>query len=55
LPRTPRRPDLGHRAVGRAAYLVTGDAPLQRLGAYQAVTIVSPRAFLERLAADPGR
>lgn len=41
--------------AAHAAYLVTGDAQLQRLGAYQGVTILSPRAFLERLAAAPGR
>ena len=35
-------------------YLVTGDSKLQRLGSYQGVTILSPRAFLEALAASPG-
>lgn len=38
---------------GRADYLVTGDIKLQGLGAYQGVTIVTPRAFvtlLDRLA-----
>jgi uncharacterized protein len=34
-------------------YLVTGDQQLQRLGSYQGVTIVSPRRFLEILAAQP--
>jgi putative PIN family toxin of toxin-antitoxin system len=34
-------------------YLVTGDHQLQRLGSYQGVTIVSPRRFLEILAAPP--
>jgi len=37
----------------QADYLVTGDLQLQRLGSYQAVTIVSPRRFLEVLAAQP--
>ena len=34
---------------GRAEYLVTGDGALRRLGAYDGVTILSPREFLERL------
>lgn len=33
----------------KTPYLVTGDTKLQRLGSYQAVTIVSPRQFLEIL------
>lgn len=33
------------------AYLVTGDKQLLRLSAYQGVTIVSPRAFLDILEA----
>jgi uncharacterized protein len=33
----------------RAEYLVTGDEKLQRLGSYEGVRIVSPRAFLEIL------
>ncbi len=33
----------------RADYLVTGDTKLQRLGAYEGVTIVGPRQFLELL------
>lgn len=33
----------------RADYLVTGDIKLQRLGGYQGVTILSPRAFLDIL------
>ena len=38
-------------AVSAAAqYVVTGDKPLQDVGAYQGVQIVSPRAFLEILA-----
>ncbi|HWP28155.1 MAG TPA: putative toxin-antitoxin system toxin component, PIN family [Chloroflexota bacterium] len=32
-----------------ADYLVTGDRALQQLGTYQSVTILSPRAFLQRL------
>ena len=37
-------------AVGaRVDYLVTGDKQLQRLGSYQGVVILSPRAFLEVL------
>ncbi len=32
-----------------ADYLVTGDLKLQALGAYQGVTILSPRAFLDVL------
>jgi putative PIN family toxin of toxin-antitoxin system len=35
-----------------ADYLVTGDQQLQQLGRYQGVTIVSPRRFLELLAAE---
>lgn len=33
-------------------YLVSGDAGLQRVGRYQGVTILSPRAFLQLLAGD---
>jgi putative PIN family toxin of toxin-antitoxin system len=33
----------------QAQYLVTGDAQLQRLGAYQGIAILSPRAFLDIL------
>jgi putative PIN family toxin of toxin-antitoxin system len=36
----------------RAGYLVTGDRQLQALGAYQGVTIVSPRQFLTVLQAS---
>jgi predicted nucleic acid-binding protein len=36
-----------------AHYLVTGDTKLQDLGAFEGVTILSPRAFLERLTHDP--
>jgi predicted nucleic acid-binding protein len=35
-----------------ADYLVTGDKQLQRLGAYQGDTIVSPRQFLTLLDAQ---
>ena len=35
--------------AGQAAYLVTGDRGLQRLGSCQGVTILSPRAFLDLL------
>jgi putative PIN family toxin of toxin-antitoxin system len=34
---------------GQAQYLVTGDAQLQRLGTYQGITILSPRAFWDIL------
>ena len=37
-----------------ANYLVTGDGPLQALGAYQGVTILSPRTFLLLLQSDVG-
>jgi putative PIN family toxin of toxin-antitoxin system len=33
-------------------YLVTGDTQLQKLGSYQGVTILSPRAFLDLLEAQ---
>lgn len=33
----------------QAAYLVTGDSQLQKLGSYRGVTIVSPRDFLDLL------
>jgi putative PIN family toxin of toxin-antitoxin system len=36
-----------------ADYLVTGDLKLQRLGAFQGVRIVSPRAFLAVLEHEP--
>ncbi len=35
-----------------ADYLVTGDSQLQKLGAYQGVTILSPRAFLDLILAN---
>jgi putative PIN family toxin of toxin-antitoxin system len=34
---------------GKAAFLVTVDAKLQRLGSYETITILSPRAFLDLL------
>lgn len=37
-----------------ASYLVTGDKKLQDIGRFQAVQIVSPRAFLDVLAAASG-
>lgn len=42
---------LATAASARADYLVTGDGQLQRLGAHQGVTILSPRAFLDVLNA----
>ena len=42
---------LGTALSGSAEYLVTGDRKLRELGAYQGVQIVSPREFLEILAA----
>lgn len=39
---------------GQAEYLVTGDKPLQNLGTYQGVTILSPRAFLDLLSEHHG-
>jgi putative PIN family toxin of toxin-antitoxin system len=39
--------------AGGADYLVTGDRYLQSLGRYQAVTILSPRQFLDRLDIEP--
>lgn len=37
-----------------AEYLVTGDAKLQALRAYEAVTILSPRAFLQVISEEQG-
>jgi predicted nucleic acid-binding protein len=31
--------------------MITGDSKLQQLGTFRSVTILSPRAFLERLQA----
>jgi uncharacterized protein len=41
-------------ASARVDFLVTGDKPLQGLGAYQSVRVVSPRAFLDLLEATGG-
>ena len=41
-------------ASARVDYLVTGDKPLHRLGAYQGVRMISPRAVLELLEATGG-
>lgn len=47
----PEDDDMLATAVsGHADYLVTGDGPLQRVGSYQGVTILSPRAFLQLLS-----
>ena len=35
-----------------AAYLVTGDRPLQTIGQYEGVTMLSPRLFLDLLLAE---
>jgi putative PIN family toxin of toxin-antitoxin system len=40
---------LAAAASARVDYLVTGDKQLQRLGSYQRVTMISPRAFLDLL------
>jgi putative PIN family toxin of toxin-antitoxin system len=34
---------------GHVQYLVTGDAQLQKIGQYQGISILAPRAFLELL------
>lgn len=39
---------------GQVDYLVTGDADLQRVGAYRGITILSPRAFLNVLQEEVG-
>jgi predicted nucleic acid-binding protein len=36
----------------KADYLVTGGSKLQQVGTYKAVTILSPRRFLETLKQD---
>jgi len=41
-------------ASARVDYLVTGDKPLQQLGAYQGVRVISPRMFLDLLEATGG-
>jgi uncharacterized protein len=45
---TPPEDDLilATAVSAKADYLVTGDTKLQRVGTYQAVTILSPRGFL---------
>ena len=45
---------LATAASVQPVYLVTGDQQLQRLGFYQDVTILSPRAFLEVLTNEYG-
>jgi putative PIN family toxin of toxin-antitoxin system len=40
---------IGTAISANAAYLVTGDTKLARLGTHQAVTILSPKRFLETL------
>lgn len=42
-------PVLGTAVTGRADALVTGDAQLLRVKAFQGVPILSPRAFYDRL------
>lgn len=42
-------PVLGAAVAGSAACIVTGDKQLIELGAYQGVSILSPRAFYDRL------
>ena len=41
-------------ASAHVDYLVTGDKPLHRLGAYQDVRVISPRVFLDLLEATGG-
>lgn len=43
---------LATAVAGDARFLVTGDKYLQGLGTYQDITILSPRQFLDLLAAD---
>jgi uncharacterized protein len=38
---------------GEAAYIVSGDRLLLRLGVYQGIPILTPRAFLEVLQRQP--
>ena len=40
---------------GEAAYIVSGDQLLLRLGAYQGILILTPRAFLEVLQRQTSR
>jgi len=37
---------------GQAQYLVTGDKKLQKMGAYEGITILSPRAFWNLLTSQ---
>lgn len=39
---------------GNVEYLVTGDIKLQRLGTYQGIQMLSPRAFLRLLEHENG-
>ena len=41
---------LATAASARADYLVTGDKKLQKLGIYQGVVILSPRAYLDHFS-----
>lgn len=41
---------LATAVAGAATYLVTGDRKLRAVGAFHGVTILSPRAFLDRLS-----
>lgn len=41
---------LATAVAGAATHLVTGDRKLRAVGAFQGITILSPRAFLDRLA-----
>jgi uncharacterized protein len=40
---------------GKAAYLVTGDTQLRKLGSFKRVTILSPTDFLKSLTASYGK
>ena len=42
-----------HAVEGEAAYIVRGDQLLLRLGVYQGIPILTPRAFLEILQSQP--
>jgi uncharacterized protein len=41
---------LAAAVAGGVSYLVTGDRKLQAVGTFQRISILSPRAFLARLA-----
>ncbi len=45
---------LGTALAAHAECLVTGDQALLKLGSYEGVKILSPRAFYERVRADEG-